>query len=1794
MTLQNLTLEANAAASARVVVLGGGANFNIITGCKIISNPLARTSTLSAGIYDNSGLDEYNIITYNEIENGYYGIYVYGSSTAVLQAGNIVENNTLTGFYYYGIYGYYLQAPKINHNFLENHTSSGWTYGLSCSYCQNEQEIIGNRVHLFGTSTQYGLRVYYCTATDSTMGLVANNMISITGSGTSTNYGLYWYYSNYQNYYYNSVNIAAGASGSYGAYIYQGANSNSMNNLFCNNVGGYSAYVSGTPIFITDYNNYFTTGSTLAYWGTSVADLLALQTANGQDLNSANVDPAFFLPNALYPGSVALDNLGTPVALISDDIDGNVRSLTTPDIGCVEFTPPQDDAGIVSIDSPTNPQAPGLHTISASLKNFGLVNLNTCNLNFSVNGGPAFSTLWVGSLAPGSVDGPNTIGTYNFPYGTHTIKVWTSNPNLQQDGNAINDTMVMTLNVCDILNGTYTIGDTSLGADYPSFNAALGDMLNCGVSGNVTFNVATGTYNEQITLTEIPGASLSNRITFQSATGNASDVILTHNASSTNNWTVKFDGADYFSLQNMTIKADDSTYARVIEITNGAHYNTIDGCVIISQPAARSNSYSAGIYEGSNSNDNFNIFANNEIWNGYYGIYSYGNGSSSLQEGTIIDNNLVQDYYYYGIYLYYHLAPKVNGNEIYNHSSSGFVYGLSCAYCQEDMEMQKNKVIASGTSTQYAFRVYYCTGTAQAMGLVANNMVSVNTPGNTSTNYGAYWYYSNFQRYFHNTIHMVGGSTSARPLYLYYGANSHNVNNVFTNASNGYAIYAYGTPVVVSDFNNYYTAGTTLGYWGTMTANLAAMQAASGMDSNSVSVSAQYASPTVLVPGSFSLNDLGTPLPDVMDDYFGNVRSTTTPDMGCVEFTPAQVDAALLSWDLPMGSACGLSQNEIIKVSVQNTGVTAITNVSVAYSINGGTTYSTPEIISGPIAPGDTVQHTFNQTADMSVYGTYSCVAAVSLTGDGNPLNDSVFVSITNIQPADSFPYVQDFETFIPGAPGTLADNWETSPNSGFRWQVNTGGTTSTLTGPLGDHTTGSGVYMYTEASTGAQGDIATLTTKCLDLSSLTAPELRFWYHMYGQDINKLAIEVLETGVWTEVFSLLGPQHPAQADPWLEAVVPLVNYSGAEKIRFKVTRGPSFDGDVSIDDVKIQEAPQFEAELMEFTGPFSGCDLSNETVSIKVTNRGAVSIQGILQASYHVAGAAAAVTEIIPDTLAPGDTLEYFFTTPLNLLVTGDSTFHLTGYIDLANDPDPSNDTAYWQVSSRVSSPAPIATHVTIPYGTSATLVAGSTGANQVFLWYDSLHSAQHLHAGDTFVTPPLYMNTVYWIEAEWGFPISSQIIGPGTATSTYVPCYGWYDYSWSASIYEAAELGFSGQIDTLAFYVNNTTSNYMMVNQLVFLGTTSDNEFFNTNMLDTTQLDLVFSGSVTWNAGWNYIPLSSSFNYNGSDNLILYWENWDGSYTSGYPSFSSTPVTGNKCKYNYADGAMPGSGSYYANRADIAFFGNMISGGNGCPSARVADSVYVIQPTVLVNAGNDTSICLGDSLQMNLTATGGVTPYTYSWSPAGSLNNANIANPVASPITNTTYSVTVTDQNGDTGTDDIIVLVNPGPNVNLANIPDICIDYAPYALTEGTPAGGVYSGPGVTAGVFNPAVAGAGTHTITYSYTDPLTGCSGSATNTVFVDLCIGLEDLSNGLGLSVYPNPSSGLVLVTLFSEEADVTLSIIDVTGKLILEKNLLNTRGLMQESLDLNHLAQGVYYLRLQGEEHSKAVKLILHE
>ncbi|PWH86468.1 PKD domain-containing protein [Brumimicrobium oceani] len=110
------------------------------------------------------------------------------------------------------------------------------------------------------------------------------------------------------------------------------------------------------------------------------------------------------------------------------------------------------------------------------------------------------------------------------------------------------------------------------------------------------------------------------------------------------------------------------------------------------------------------------------------------------------------------------------------------------------------------------------------------------------------------------------------------------------------------------------------------------------------------------------------------------------------------------------------------------------------------------------------------------------------------------------------------------------------------------------------------------------------------------------------------------------------------------------------------------------------------------------------------------------------------------------------------------------------------------------------------------------------------------------------------------------------------------------------------------------------------------------------------------------------------------------------------------------------------------------------------------------------------------------------TWSPAV----------VATTLGTATY--TFTPNAGECATNQTIdITVNPLPTPTIDPIADIC-EFAATVSLGGTPTGGVFSGPGVVGGDFDPSVAGLGTHTITYTYTDG-NACSADATTTVLVN---------------------------------------------------------------------------------------------
>lgn len=176
-------------------------------------------------------------------------------------------------------------------------------------------------------------------------------------------------------------------------------------------------------------------------------------------------------------------------------------------------------------------------------------------------------------------------------------------------------------------------------------------------------------------------------------------------------------------------------------------------------------------------------------------------------------------------------------------------------------------------------------------------------------------------------------------------------------------------------------------------------------------------------------------------------------------------------------------------------------------------------------------------------------------------------------------PWLYDVETATATTNSTIGDCWGSSPSgnsSVYRWDVvgNGGSTPSSNTGPDSPHS--GQKYFYTEASYGSTGDSAFLFTPLIDISSLTSPYFKFYYHMYGSTIGELVAQVSDDGgaTWQTVTSITGEQQTSGAAPWKKFRSTLPgSLNNPIQIRFVGIRGNDFYGDISIDDIEVLEAP---------------------------------------------------------------------------------------------------------------------------------------------------------------------------------------------------------------------------------------------------------------------------------------------------------------------------------------------------------------------------------------------------------------------------------------------------------------------------------------------------------------------------------------------------------------------------------------------------------------------------------------------
>jgi parallel beta-helix repeat protein len=431
------------------------------------------------------------------------------------------------------------------------------------------------------------------------------------------------------------------------------------------------------------------------------------------------------------------------------------------------------------------------------------------------------------------------------------------------------------------LSGIYTIDASGAGArNFTTFQQSVDAMVLNGLAGAVTFQIASGTYTEQIEIPDLSGGSASNTVTYESATGNAQDVVLTFAASTTEtNYVIGFDNASDIILKNLKLVATGTTFGRTVAAWNRADNLTIEGCILQS-PITNSTSFDRGnvVFIPAISSD-LRVL-NSTIIGGSTGIYYRGSGSgSSRGTGGEIRNNELTDQYYRGMVVQYLTGTEVTDNRVVLLGSSS---GSSDGYYVDEVEgafrFTGNRVIGAN---QYGLYMSSCTATSGAPGLVANNQIHSKAGA-----YSVYFIYNNHQGFYHNNVNTTG---SARALYYYGpGTTGNKIKNNIFKANTGYAIHletAVGLDEM--DYNDFFTSGVNLGRLGSSDAgDLAAWRTLSGKDANSVNADPQYASATDLTASSPALANAGIQLAEVPQDINGNSRKAT-PTIGANEYDAA-------------------------------------------------------------------------------------------------------------------------------------------------------------------------------------------------------------------------------------------------------------------------------------------------------------------------------------------------------------------------------------------------------------------------------------------------------------------------------------------------------------------------------------------------------------------------------------------------------------------------------------------------------------------------------------------------------------------------------------------------------------------------------------------------------------------------------------------------------------------------------------------------------------------------------------------
>jgi hypothetical protein len=916
-----------------VTATGNNANF-----CFIGNNKLkgAYQGIILAGV--SSNLNTSNTITYNNIEDFYgNGVDVTNQNRANISFNNISRANRTTTTTFAGIeLGSGNQNVTINANKIHDTHNSASTQSGSA----------------------YGIYFTSCDAPADSENVVINNLIYNFNSLTGAQYGLYNSSSNGVKYLHNTVvlNDTFSTSGTTRGFyqLTTASNITLRNNIISVSRRGtgtkHCLYFGAATSTITSDNNVLVTPNnpatnSIGYYSTSFTTLNDWKTANGgiYDQQSISISPGFVGPYAgnFIPTNGLVNNTGLPVGVTSD-INGATRSLTNPDPGAYEFslgpcaTPP------VAGDATSNPSLPVCNgdMVELSLDGNSFGSSQTYQWEQSANISGPYTAMGTPSILP-IFNTSVTASTYYRCAITCSGITSYSTPVLVQ----VNAPMA---------GGTYTINSAlpTGSGNFQTFEEAAG-AVNCGITGSIIFNVASGTYTTQFRL--FPKIIGADSVVFQSAAQDSAQVIIRHpsGASASSNYIVNIEKTRNIKFNNLTfIRTGSSANSTIIRMDSTQHISF--NAVHFYGPtftAANSTGTQSAIFSDDVNTEDSTIVINSKFSLNSNGLWFFSNDTTPSNY-IKIENNIF-NVSYASIFLKHHNNGVINKNNISRGATvAADFFGLS-------LENNKSTRVSNNTinfDRGYGIRLIGSSGTAQNRFNIFNNMINGSIAA-TSLLYGISIesntsYNVNYLNILHNTvvvnntstttsrtINMSGTSTSTNENVLVH-------NNILLNSGSGYVYYVpsnAAASTVNFNFNAIAANGNNIGTWGSTTGIANEMKTwirATGQDSLSTRYAPNFVSANNLRIAASSLGNFAlacTPISSVLSDIDGLPRNSTYVYKGASEGATALTttigDGGV--WDIVAPTLVSASGSQDITIRLRNNGIVNLTSADIYHSING-------------------------------------------------------------------------------------------------------------------------------------------------------------------------------------------------------------------------------------------------------------------------------------------------------------------------------------------------------------------------------------------------------------------------------------------------------------------------------------------------------------------------------------------------------------------------------------------------------------------------------------------------------------------------------------------------------------------------------------------------------------------------------------------------------------------------------------------------------------------------------------------